>query len=260
MWGVTTIQMFSEGLALRNQTGLSKATGAMGTDATLALQRERTLSAEWLSSPKGDRAALDAQREATNAAVAKLVGQTKAIQEAPDRIGERMYSVIAATGSLEYYRGQVDHLTDISAQQVVDQYSSIIRNQIQAFQELSQVDDGDLTSQACPLISLEQAAELVAQEDSQLALSWPSGRFDQKQWEAYVRLVSARRWVVEDQLIQSLSGTAKTRTESILQGSAGGPSPPSRTRCSRRVRPAAAPTRRSPCPTSRSSGPPRWTN
>lgn len=220
MWGVTTIQMFSEGLALRGQTGLSKATGAMGTDATLALQKERTLSATWLSSPRGDRTALDAQREVTNAAVAKLVGQTKAIQEAPDRIGERMYSVIAATGSLEYYRGQVDHLTDISAQQAVDQYSSIIRNQIQAFQELSQVDDGDLTSQAGPLVSLEQAAELVAQEDSQLALSWPSGRFDQQQWEAYVRLVSARRWVVEDQLIQSLSGTAKTRTETILQGAA----------------------------------------
>ncbi|MDW4906286.1 nitrate- and nitrite sensing domain-containing protein [Streptomyces sp. ADMS] len=220
MWGVTTIQMFSEGLRLRDQTGLSKATGAMGTDATLALQKERTLSAAWLASPRGDRSALDAQRGVTDAAVAKLVGQTKAIQEAPDRIGERMYSVIAATGSLEYYRGQVDRPTDITAQQALDQYSSIINNQIQAFQELSQVDDGDLTSQAGPLVSLEQAAELVAQEDSQLTLSWPSGSFDQKEWESYVRLVSARRWVVEDQLIQSLSGTAKTRTEAILQGSA----------------------------------------
>ncbi|MFF3379197.1 nitrate- and nitrite sensing domain-containing protein [Streptomyces sp. NPDC002680] len=220
MWGVTTIQMFSEGLRLRDQTGLSKATGAMGTDATMALQKERTLSAEWLASPRGDRSALDAQREVTDKAVAKLVGQTKAIQEAPDRISERMYSVIAAAGSLEYYRGQVDRLTDISAQQALDQYSSIIGNQIHAFQELSQVDDGDLTSQAGPLVSLEQAAELVAQEDSQLNLAWTSGSLDQKEWESYVRLVSARRWVVEDQLIQSLSGTAKTRTEAILAGSA----------------------------------------
>ncbi|WP_405823391.1 nitrate- and nitrite sensing domain-containing protein [Streptomyces sp. NBC_01390] len=220
MWGVTTIQMFSEGMRLRDQTELSEATGAMGTDATFALQKERTLSAEWLASPKGDRAALDAQRKATDAAVAKLVGQTRAVQEAPDRIGERMYSVIAATGSLEYYRGQVDRLTDISPQQVLDQYSSMIDNQIHAFQALSQVDDGDLTSQAGPLVSLEQAAELVAQEDSQLTLAWPSGHFDQKEWESYVRLVSARRWVVEDQLIQSLTGTAKTRTEAILAGPA----------------------------------------
>lgn len=220
MWSVTTIQMFSEGLRLRDQTELSRATGAMGTDATLALQKERTLSAEWLASPRGDRTILDAQREVTDAAVAKLVGQTRAIQEAPARIGNRMYSVIAATGSLEYYRGQVDHRTDISPQQVLDQYSSIIGNQIHAFEELSQVDDGDLTSQAGPLVSLEQAAELVAQEDSQLMVAWPSGHFDQTEWEYYVRLVSARRWVVEDQLIQSLSGTAKARTEAILRGPA----------------------------------------
>ncbi|MDX2546607.1 nitrate- and nitrite sensing domain-containing protein [Streptomyces sp. WI04-05B] len=220
MWGVTTIQIVSEGMRLRDQTELSEATGAMGTDATFALQKERTLSAEWLASPEGDRTALDAQRKETDAAVAKLVGQTRAVQEAPDRIGERMYSVIAAAGSLEYYRGQVDHLTDISPQQVLDQYSSIIGNQIHAFQELSQVDDGDLTSQAGPLVSLEQAAELVAQEDSQLTLAWPSGHFDQKEWESYVRLVSARRWIVEDQLIQSLTGTAKARTEAILRGAA----------------------------------------
>ncbi|WP_405773569.1 nitrate- and nitrite sensing domain-containing protein [Streptomyces sp. NBC_01538] len=220
MWGVTTVQMFSEGLRLRNQTQLSRATGAMGTDATLALQKERSLSAEWLASPRGDRTALDGQRKVTDAAVAKLVGQTRAIQEAPDRIGDRMYSVIAATGSLEYYRGQVDHLTDISAHQVLDQYSSIIDNQIHSFQELSQVDDGDLTSQAGPLVSLEQAAELVAQEDAQLMVAWPSGHFDQPEWEYYVRLVSARRWVVEDQLIQSLSGSAKARTEAILRSPA----------------------------------------
>ncbi|MET9871468.1 nitrate- and nitrite sensing domain-containing protein, partial [Streptomyces sp. NPDC006386] len=75
MWGVTTIQMFSEGLRLRDQTELSRSTGAMGTDATLALQRERSLSAAWLASPHGSRAALDAQREETDKAVAKLVGQ-----------------------------------------------------------------------------------------------------------------------------------------------------------------------------------------
>ena len=62
MWGVTTTQMFSEGLRLRHQTELSRSTGAMGTDATLALQRERSLSAAWLASPTGARTALDGQR------------------------------------------------------------------------------------------------------------------------------------------------------------------------------------------------------
>ncbi|MEU9788876.1 nitrate- and nitrite sensing domain-containing protein, partial [Streptomyces phaeochromogenes] len=218
MWGVTTIQMFSEGLRLRDQTELSKSTGAMGTDATLALQRERSLSAVLLASPGSSRTALDEQRARTDKAVATLVGQSDAIQRAPERISDRMYSVIASVGSLEYYRGQVDNPTDITPEQALDQYTSIIDDQIHAFQELSQVDDGELTSQAGPLVALEHSAELVSQEDAQLHLAWPSGKLDENAWNHYVQLVNTKRWLVEDQLVPSLRGSVKTQTERILQG------------------------------------------
>ncbi|GGK94033.1 histidine kinase [Streptomyces flaveus] len=225
MWGVTTTQMFSEGLRLRAQTELSRSTGAMGTDATLALQRERSLSAAWLAAPGGSRTALDEQRERTDAEVAKLVGQSKAIDKAPDRIGDRLYSVIAGAGSLEFYRSQIDqgHIdksTGISGAQALDQYTAIIDDQIHAFQELSKVDDGDLTSQAEPLVALEHAAELVSQENALLTLAWPSGQLDEESRAAFVQLVNARRWLVEDQITPSLRGTAKTQTERILQGQA----------------------------------------
>ncbi|MET7882796.1 sensor histidine kinase [Streptomyces avermitilis] len=217
MWGVTTKQMFSEGLELRTQTELSMSTGAMGTDATLALQRERSLSAAWLASPGGSRAALDEQRRRTDAAVTRLVDRSDAIEMAPARVGERMYPVMAAARSLEYYRGQVDDPTDITAKQALDQYTSIIDNQIHAFQELSQVDDGDLTSQAGPLVALEHAAEMVSQEDAQLTLAWPSGKLDEKSWVRFAQLVDARRWLVQDQLVPSLRGSAKTQADRILQ-------------------------------------------
>ncbi|MFJ7337419.1 nitrate- and nitrite sensing domain-containing protein [Streptomyces sp. NPDC101116] len=216
MWGVTTIQMFSEGLRLRDQTELSRSTGAMGTDATLALQRERSLSAAFLASPKSSRAALDAQREKTDEAVAKLVGQADAIEKAPARISDRLYSVLGSVGSLEYYRDQVDNPTDITAQQALDQYSSIIDDQIHAFQELSQVDDGDLTSQAGPLIGLEHAAELVSREDAQLTLAWPTGHLDDGTWTQFTEMVNTRRWLVQDQVLPQLTGSAKAQTERIL--------------------------------------------
>ncbi|GAA4323378.1 nitrate- and nitrite sensing domain-containing protein [Streptomyces venetus] len=216
MWGVTTIQMFSEGLRLRDQTELSRSTGAMGTDATLALQRERSLSAAWLASPKGSRAALDAQRAETDKAVAKLIGQADAIEKAPSRVSDRLYSVLGSVGSLEYYRDQVDNPTDITAQQALDQYSSIIDDQIHAFQELSQVDDGDLTSQAGPLVALEHAAELVSREDAQLTLAWPTGHLDDKAWVQFAELVNTRRWLVQDQVLPQLTGDAKAQTERIL--------------------------------------------
>lgn len=217
MWGITTKQMFDEGLRLRGQTQLSRSTGAMGTDATLALQQERTLSAAWLADPHGSRAALEAQRKETDKAVAKLVGQSDAIDKAPARISDRLYSVVGSVGSLEYFRGQVDNPTDITAAQALDQYSSIIDDQIHAFQELSQVDDGDLTSQAGPLVALEHAAELVSQEDAQLTMAWPSGHLSEEEWNAFAELVDARRWLVRDQIVPALSGSAKTQTVRILQ-------------------------------------------
>lgn len=217
LWGVTTTQMFTEGLRLRGQTELSRSTGAMGTDATLALQRERSLSAALLASPGGSRTALDAQRAETDRAVAKLVGQSDAIAEAPSRISDQLYSVLGSVGSLEYYRDQVDDPTDITPAQVLGQYSSIIDDQIHAFQELSQVDDGDLTSQAGPLVALEHAAELVSQEDARLTLAWPTGHLGEKEWIAFTQLVDAHRWLVEDQIVPQLSGSAKTQTERILQ-------------------------------------------
>ncbi|WP_081239612.1 sensor histidine kinase [Streptomyces viridosporus] len=217
MWSVTTIQMFSEGLRLRSQTELSRSTGAMGTHAALALQRERSLTAAWLADPRSSRSALEAQREKTDAAVAKLVGQADAIADAPARVSDRLYSVLGSVGSLEYYRDQMDDPSDITAEQALDQYTSIIDDQIHAFQELSQVDDGDLTSQAGPLVSLEHAAELVSQEDARLTLAWSSGSLDAQGWNDFAELVHTRRWLVADQIVPSLRGSTKTRAERILQ-------------------------------------------
>ncbi|MFI2379992.1 nitrate- and nitrite sensing domain-containing protein [Streptomyces sp. NPDC018964] len=217
MWGLTTIQMFSEGLQLRSQTELSRSTGAMGTHATLALQQERRLTAAWLAEPDTPRTALEAQREKTDEAVAKLVGQADAIAEAPARISDRLYGVLGSVGSLEYYRDQVDNPDDITAEQALEQYTSIIDDQIHAFQELSQVDDGDLTSQAEPLIALEHTAELISEEDARLTLAWPSRRLDTQGWSEFAELVHTRRWLVSDQIIPSLRGETKTQTERILR-------------------------------------------
>ncbi|MFE7447259.1 nitrate- and nitrite sensing domain-containing protein [Streptomyces chartreusis] len=219
IWSVTTIQMFSEGLGLRSQTGLSKSTGAMGTEATLALQRERSYSAVWLATRQDSaRTGLDEQRGKTDKAVAELLAQSDEIQRAPARVKDRLYSVVASVSSLEYYRGQVDNPSDISAVQALGQYTSIIDDQIHAFQELSQVDDGDLTSQAGPLVSLEHAAELMSREDALLTLASPTRRMDEKEWTEFAELVNTRRWLVEDQILPSLTGAAKAETERILAG------------------------------------------
>ncbi len=216
LWALTTIRMFSEGLELRSQTQLSRSTGAMGTYAALDLQRERALTADWLAGPDGSRSALVTQRRATDRSVARLMGQADAIAQAPARISDRLYSVLGSVGSLEYYRDQIDDPRDITAEEALEQYTSVIDDQIHAFQELSQVDDGDLTSQAQPLVSLEHAAELVSREDALLTLAWPSGRLEAERRQEFAELVHTRRWLVADQIKPTLSGDLKTQTERIL--------------------------------------------
>ncbi|GGO96557.1 sensor histidine kinase [Wenjunlia tyrosinilytica] len=216
VWGVTTTQVLDEGLRLRSQTGLSRSTGALGTEVTLALQHERRLSAEWLAGPDSSKAELLRQRGATDAAVKKLADRSGELKKASDRIRERMYPVTAAAESLEYYRSQVDDPSDIDPQQTLGQYTEIIGAQIDAFQELSQVDDGDLTSEAGPLVALEHAAELVSQGDAMLTLAWPNRRLSAPQSAEFARLVGARRWLVRTQITPFLTGTTKTAVRRII--------------------------------------------
>ncbi len=124
--------------------------------------------------------------------------------------------MLGSVGSLEYYRDQIDNPRDITAEEALEQYTSVIDDQIHAFQELSQVDDGDLTSQAQPLVSLEHAAELVSQEDALLTLAWPSGRLDADHRQTFAELVHTRRWLVADQIMPALDGDLKAQTERIL--------------------------------------------
>lgn len=218
IWGVTTTRILGEGMRLRSQTDLSKSTGALGTDVTLALQKERRLSAQQLAVPGSAVARLDGQRQQTDAVVRKLVSRAGELKKAPARIRDRIFPVTAAAESLEYYRDQVDNPTDINAQQILAQYTSIIESQISAFQELSQVDDGDLTSEAGPLVSLEHAAELVSQEDAILTLAWPERRLSDAQYAEFSRLVGARRWLVDTQIVPFLSGSDKAAAEQFIAG------------------------------------------
>ncbi|MFF6981388.1 nitrate- and nitrite sensing domain-containing protein [Streptomyces sp. NPDC008343] len=206
IWGMTTVQIRSEGLQLRSQTELSRSNGALGTDVVLALQRERKLSAVRLASPRTARTALDEQRADTDAAVAKLIAWKNGVADAPARISPLLKAVRTALDGLQFIRDQVDAPGGVAPVEVLARYDSVIDVQIQAFQaRLSQVDEGELTSEADHVFALQQAAELLSREDARLALAWPSGRFDAKGWADFTKLAHVRRWLVEDQLEPMLS-------------------------------------------------------
>ncbi|MFF8018600.1 nitrate- and nitrite sensing domain-containing protein [Streptomyces sp. NPDC007929] len=206
VWGMTTVQILSEGLRLRSQTELSRSTGALGTEAMLALQRERKLSALKLASPRTSTAALDEQREATDVAVAKLTARSDLVADAPERTAVSLLTFLNALGDLQATRDRVDDPGSGAREDILTGYDRMVDAQIQAFQNLSQVDDGELTAQASPLFPLEQAAELLAREDARLTLAWPSGHFQESAWQDFAKFTHTRRWLLEDQLVPLMAG------------------------------------------------------
>ncbi|MFQ3560386.1 nitrate- and nitrite sensing domain-containing protein [Streptomyces gramineus] len=213
VWGMTTVQILSEGLRLRSQTELSRSTGALGTDAMLALQRERKLSAVRLATPRTPAAALGRQRAATDAAVAKLTARTDIIADAPERGDDALRRLFTSLRGLEHTRHQVDKPGGSSPEGILAHYDRMIDAQIQAFQGLAQVDDGELTSQAAPLFPMEQAAELLAREDARLTVAWPSGHIDGRAWEDFAKFTHTRRWLLEDELVPMLADSGVTTLE-----------------------------------------------
>ncbi|MEW2811150.1 nitrate- and nitrite sensing domain-containing protein [Streptomyces massasporeus] len=221
VWGLTTVQILSEGMRLRSQTELSRSTGALGTEAMLALQHERKLSAVKLASPRTPAAALDAQRAATDAAVAKLTARTDAIADAPELTAASLRAARTSLRGLQHTRGRVDEPGGSNPEGILARYDKMVDAQIQAFQKLALVDDGEPTAQASSLFPLEQAAELLAREDARLTLAWPSGHFKERAWEDFAKFTHTRRWLLEDQLVPMFAeaGVSGFETEQDLKSS-----------------------------------------
>ncbi|WCE02415.1 nitrate- and nitrite sensing domain-containing protein (plasmid) [Streptomyces sp. HUAS 31] len=205
-WGMTSVEIRSDGLRLRAQTELSRTTGNRGADVLLALQRERKLSASRLATPRTPGAALDEQRVRTDAALAGLTAQKDSFAEVPRQIAPLLEAGLTSLEDVRSIREQVDDPAGTTAEKVLARYDSMLDTQIQAYQGLlSQVDGDEPTSQADLVFAFLQAAELLSRQDARLALARPSGRFDEQGWADFTKLAHARRWLAEDQLEPMLS-------------------------------------------------------
>ncbi|WP_461007084.1 sensor histidine kinase, partial [Streptomyces capparidis] len=221
MWGVTTARLFTEGLELRSQTSLSRSTGALGTEVTFALQAERRQTARWLASRNPNaKAALDEQRKRTDEAVRALAGRLGRVGDAPERVKDRLHSITGAAQSLSFYRTQADRPARIDGRQVLGQYTEVVNAQIAAFQELTQVDDGGLTSRAAPLVALGHAAELASRQDALLTLARADGRLDGDELAELTAAAGSRRWLVSTQIRPFLTGDARGRFEALADSGA----------------------------------------
>ncbi|MEU3469051.1 sensor histidine kinase [Streptomyces sp. NPDC006687] len=167
------------------------------------LQAERAVTAaRWAGSPVSDDALRD-QRSATDRAAAefrRLSGTgggdgTQPSGQEQDPGEGRVGAVGVRLGLLAGYRKRADAHTG-SAEQVVDYYSGVIDDIIRAYQdEFSHSEDAELAQESRPAVSLFSATEMVAREDTALALAGPSRELAATGFSQFLDAVGTHRYL-----------------------------------------------------------------
>ncbi|MFD8142887.1 nitrate- and nitrite sensing domain-containing protein [Streptomyces sp. NPDC059708] len=176
------------------------------------LQAERALTAaRWAGSPV-DEDALRDRRTATDRAAAEFrrisgggdTAQHPGTDGGDGTGGGRLDTVGGRLDVLTAYRKRADAHSG-SAEQVVGYYTGVIDDIIRAYQdEFSHSEDAELAQESRPAVSLFSATEMVAREDTALALAGPSRELAATGFSQFLDAVGTHRYLYDTWIVPYL--------------------------------------------------------
>jgi signal transduction histidine kinase len=186
-----------------------------------ALQRERRLTVEFLSTPDASPAAMSAQRlETDKAAVAFRAGATSenARDAAGDAVRARVDRLIADVGSLTGNRGHVDRraVDPVGAQNL---YNSILDSGFQLFTSFATFGDERVDGQIRALTSIALGSEHLARVDSLLAGAQRAGEFGAQARNDLLTGIATSRFLME-QGVSDLPARDRASYQKLYSGPA----------------------------------------
>ncbi|MFB0630579.1 nitrate- and nitrite sensing domain-containing protein, partial [Streptomyces sp. AB3(2024)] len=179
------------------------------------LQAERAMTAaRWAGSPVADGALRDG-RAGTDQAAAEF----RKVSGSAGEDGGRVGSVADRLDLLDSYRKRADAHTG-SAEQAVGYYTGVIDDIIRAYQdEFSHSDDAELSQESRPAVALFSAAEMVAREDTALALAGPTRELAATGFSRFLDAVGTHRYLYDTWIVPYLP-PAELASYDELTGSA----------------------------------------
>jgi signal transduction histidine kinase len=210
-----TTRMLGQSQALRNDSVTGEAAGLPSYVLMVELQAERSMSAAYRSGTGTTRAQLDEQRAKTDradAAFRRLSGPDLA--EGERHVYEYVEAVDAKLDNLAGARRQVDARAE-GRDQAVGYYTDTIAQMIRLYQQLSHMQDGDLTYETRPLVALFHGAEAIAREDTLLAGASRTGRLTDAEYTAFTESVGVQRFVYGTWIAPYLPATEKAAYDRI---------------------------------------------
>ncbi|GAA4890096.1 sensor histidine kinase [Streptomyces coeruleoprunus] len=201
---VTAERLLDQSAHLRSDVAAGERIGLPLYDVVVRMQAERrTTAARWagFSVPEermsGDRAATDRAAAAfRRAAAAGGAGSEEA-----DR---RLREVLEALDDLDAHRERADAGIG-SPDSTVVYYTNAISQMIRFYQdEFSHTEDGELTAESRVVVTMFSAAEMLAQEDTVIALAGPSRNLPASRFADFVNAVGAQRYLYDRWIVPYL--------------------------------------------------------
>lgn len=205
---VTAQRLLAQAEHLRSDVEAGKRIGVPLVGLLTRLQAERaTTAARWSGTSAVDDD-LREERAATDRAAAALRQVSGNDSSAARPAGE-------ADGSLDEVSARLDQLAAFrkradahsgSAEQVVDYYTGVIGDIIRAYQyEFSHAEDAELAQESRPAIAMFSAAEMVAREDTFLALAGPSKELASTGFSGLLDALGTHRYLYDTWIVPYLS-------------------------------------------------------
>ncbi|KIF05142.1 hypothetical protein PL81_14805, partial [Streptomyces sp. RSD-27] len=209
---VTAQRLLAQSEHLRGEVEEGERIGMPLVTLMNELQAERALTAAWWAgSPVTDDALREKRAETDRAAVEfrRMAGGGGTPAQPADQDGQdpgegRLDTVAGRLDLLASYRKRADAHSG-TAEQVVGYYTGVIDDIIRAYQqEFSHSEDADLAQESRPAVALFSATEMVAREDTALALAGPSRELGATGFSQFIDAVGTHRYLYDTWIVPYL--------------------------------------------------------
>ncbi|MEV3987538.1 nitrate- and nitrite sensing domain-containing protein [Streptomyces sp. NPDC049837] len=201
---VTAQRLLAQSDHLRGDVAAGERIGLPLHTLMTEMQAERTMTAaRWAGSPVSETA-LRTQRAATDAAADAFRRSAAAAGPGTEETDRRLREIVKGLDDLDTYRERADARIG-DADSMVVFYGDLISQMIRYFQDgFSHTEDAGLTHESRVVVTMFSAAEMVAQEDTILALAGPSRELSTRRFADFVNAVGAHRHLYDRWVVPSM--------------------------------------------------------
>ncbi|MFG2985014.1 nitrate- and nitrite sensing domain-containing protein [Streptomyces sp. NPDC048258] len=209
---VTAQRLLAQSERLRADVAAAERLGVPLYTLVVDLQAERTVTAARWAGTAGAEEELRDRREATDRAAAEFRRLAVDSAAAFGGVSQRL-------DGLATYRQRADARSG-GADSMLAYYSGAIGAIIHVYQqEFSHAEDAELAQESRPVVPMLSATEMVAREDSILALAGPSRELNSASFDQFISAMGAQRYLHETWIAPYLSERDRRFYERILASS-----------------------------------------